>query len=329
MSEKIRIGVMGTGRIVEKWARDVIRAGAAEVTAIASRDEGRARQAAERYAIPRAYGSYEAMLADDVCEAVYIATPHTMHRDCAIMAMKAGKHVLCEKPIAPNAAQLREMIECARKTGVLLMEGMWTRFFPATQEIRRLAQSGELGEVRMIQADFSFETPFETRTRMFDPAQAGGALLDIGCYGLHYAMYIYGAAPEKISGTAVLGQSGVDEQAVLALRFPGDRMASVACGLRVSLPDTARIHGTRGSIEAREFWHPAGFDLTRDGVSAHRNLPEGAPEGFAYEVRHFCECVRAGLRESPVIPHADSLAALEAMDDFRAQIGLRYPFEEA
>ena len=327
MRETVRIGVIGTGRIVGRWIRDIGEAGNARVTAIASRDEARAREAAARYGIPRAYGSYEAMLADDICDAVYIATPHTLHRDCAILAMRAGKHVLCEKPIAPNAAQLREMLDCARACGVLLMEAMWTRFFPTTQEVRRLAQSGEIGEVRMIQADFSFLTPFETRTRMFDPAQAGGALLDIGCYGLHYAMYLYGAAPERISGTAVLGQSGVDEQAVLALQFPGGRMASVACGLRVSLPDTARIHGTQGSIEVPEFWHPTGYFLTRGGRTEHIPAPKRQPEGFAYEVRHFCECVQAGLPESPVIPHADSLAALEAMDDFRAQIGLRYPFE--
>ena len=326
--KQIRIGVMGTGRIVGRWMRDIAEAGNAAVTAIASRDEERARQVARRYGIGRAYGSYEAMLADDVCDAVYIATPHTMHRDCALLAMRAGKHVLCEKPIAPNAAQFREMMTCARERGVLLMEAMWTRFFPTTREVRQLVRSGAIGEARMIQADFSSLTPFETQTRMFDPAQAGGALLDIGCYGLHYAMDMYGAAPEQVSGTAVLGQSGVDEQAVLALRFPGGRMASVACGLRVGLPDTARIHGTQGSIEVPGFWHPTGYILTRDGKTEHIPAPACLPEGFAYEVRHFCECIKKGMTESPVIPHADSLAALEAMDAFRAQIGLRYPFEE-
>ena len=327
MSGRIRFGVMGTGRIVEQWLRGAAAVEGVEVTAIASRDEARARQAAQRYGIPTACGSYEALVEGDLCDAVYIATPHAMHRDCAMLAMKAGKHVLCEKPIAPNAAQFREMKACAEEQGVLLMEGMWMRFFPATQEVRRLVQSGEIGDVGMIQADFSFLTPFETQTRMFDPAQAGGALLDIGCYGIHYAMYLYGAAPEQVSGTAILGQSGVDEQAVIALRFPGGRMASVACGLRVSLPDTARIHGTRGSIEVSGFWHATGYELTRDGRTERVSVPEQPLEGFAYEVRHFCECVRQGLKESPVIPHADSMAALEVMDAFRAQIGLRYPFE--
>ena len=327
MSGKLRIGIMGTGRIVAQWMRDVTAAKAADVTAIASRDEARAREAAQRYGIARAYGTYEAMLEDDICDAVYIATPHSMHRDCAMLALRAGKHVLCEKPIAPNAAQFREMAAFAKARGLLLMEGMWTRFFPATQEVRRLVQSGELGETWMIQADFSFLNPFETQTRMFDPARAGGALLDVGCYGIHYAMYLYGAAPEQVSGTAVLGASGVDEQAVIALRFPGGRMASVACGLRVTLPDTARIHGTGASVEVPGFWHPSGYDLLRDGKTAHVRVPEHAPEGFAYEVKHFCECVERGLTESPVIPHADSLAALEVMDAFRAQIGLKYPFE--
>ena len=327
MSDQLRIGVMGTGRIVAQWARDVAAGKAAEITAIASRDEGRAREAAQRYGIPKAFGSYEAMLAGDVCDAVYIATPHSMHRACALMAIEAGKHVLCEKPIAPNAAQFKEMAAAAKARGVLLMEGMWTRFFPATGEVRRLVRSGELGETRMIQADFSFLTPFETQTRMFDPARAGGALLDVGCYGIHYVMDLYGAAPEEISGTAVMGSSGVDEQAVIALRFPGGRVASVACGLRVSLPDTARVHGTEASVEVPGFWHPSGYSLTRDGKTAHVRVPEHAPEGFAYEVRHFRECVEKGLLESPIIPHADSLAALEVMDAFRAQIGLRYPFE--
>ena len=325
MGKRIRIGVMGTGRIVAQWARDAAAAEDAEIVAIASRDEERARQAARKYGIERAFGSYEALLEGDLCDAVYIATPHAMHRECAMLAMRAGKHVLCEKPIAPNAGQFREMMACAREQGVLLMEGMWTRFFPATQEVRRLVQSGEIGEVRMIQADFSFETPFETQTRMFDPKQAGGGLLDIGCYGIHYAMYLYGAAPEQVGGTAVLGQSGVDEQAVIALQFPGGRMASVACGLRVTLPDTARIYGAKGSIEVPGFWHPTGYALTKDGRTV--NHPAQASEGFAHEVRHFCACIRQGRLQSPVIPHADSLAALEVMDRFRAQIGLKYPFE--
>ena len=327
MSSRIRIGIMGTGRIVARWIRDIAEADNAEVTAISSRDERRAREAAERYGIARFFGSYEAMLAADICDAVYIATPHAMHRDCAMLAMRAGKHVLCEKPVAPNAAQFREMAACARENRVLLMEAMWTRFFPVTADVRQLARSGAIGEARMIQADFSFFTPFETQTRMFDPAQGGGALLDVGCYGVHYAMDIYGAAPEEVSGTAVLGESGVDEQAVLALRFPGGRVASVACGLRVSLPSIARIHGTKGRIEVPNFWQPSGYDLTRNGETVHIPAKKHPPEGFAFEVKHFCECVRQGLMESPVMSHADSLAALEVMDAFRAQIGLRYPFE--
>lgn len=336
MNGRIRIGIMGTGRIVAQWMRDVAGMEGTEVTAIASRDGERARKAAQQHGIALSFGSYEAMLAADVCDAVYIATPHTMHRDCAMLAMRAGKHVLCEKPIAPNAAQFREMKACAEECGVLLMEGMWTRFFPATQEVRRLVQSGEIGEARMIQADFSFHTPFETQTRMFDPAQAGGALLDVGCYGVHYAMYLYGAIPEQVGGTAVIGASGVDEQDVLALRFPGGRMASVACGLRVSLPDGARIQGTKGSIDVPAFWHPVSYTLTDEAGRVSRHfVPEGSEyaeavkrsEGFAYEVQHFCDCIRQGRMESPVIPHADSLAALEVMDEFRAQIGLKYPFE--
>lgn len=327
MSERIRFGVIGTGRIVGQWMRDVSRLEDVEVAAIASMDLGRARAAAARYGIPRAYGSYQDMLAGEDCEAVYIATPHTGHHDCAVMALRAGRHVLCEKPLAVNAAQLRDMVACARDQRRLLMEGMWTRFFPATRAVREIVRSGRIGEVSMIQADFSFHTPFETQTRMFDPARAGGALLDVGCYGLQYAMDLYGAAPEQVSGTAVIGSSGVDEQDVMALRFPGGRVASVACGLRVSLPDTARIHGTAGSIEAPGFWHPTGYDLTAKGQTTHVDMPDDGPGGFAHEARHFCECIRAGLTESPVMPHADSLAAAEAMDAFRARIGLRYPFE--
>ena len=180
MKKPVRIGIIGTGRIVARWMRDIADVENAVVTAIASRDEQRAREAAEKYGIPKAYGRYESILNGDVCDAVYIATPHHMHLECAMMAMKAGKHVLCEKPIAPTAWQFRQMVECAEENRVFLMEAMWTRFFPVTQEVRRLVQSGEIGEVRMIQADFSFHTPFETQTRMFDPKQAGGGLLDVG-----------------------------------------------------------------------------------------------------------------------------------------------------
>lgn len=328
MEKRVRIGVMGTGRIVGRWIADISEAANAEVVAIASRDAARAEAAAARYGIPKALGSYEALVSGDVCDAVYIATPHHLHRDCALLALDAGKHVLCEKPVAPNAAQFREMAARAKEKGLLLMEAMWTRFFPATVALTHLVQDGTIGEARLIEANFSSLTPFETRTRMFDPAQAGGALLDIGCYGIHYAMALYGAAPVEVDGLAVLGESGVDEQAVIALRFPGGRLAHVNCGLRVALPDTARVYGTRGSIEVERFWRPTGYTLYRDGASPETvSAPPRKPEGFAYEVAHFCDCVAAGLTESPLMPHAVSLAALETMDAFRAKIGVRYPFE--
>lgn len=298
--DKLRIGVMGTGRIVARWMADIAEAKGAEVVAIASRDTNRARQAAERLGISTALGSYEALVEGDLCDAVYIATPHHAHRDCAMLALNAGKHVLCEKPIAPNAAQFREMAARAKEKGLLLMEAMWTRFFPTTMELARLVQDGTIGEVRLIEASFSSCTPFETQTRMFDPAQAGGALLDVGCYGIHYAMALYGAAPVEARAAAVLGTSGVDEQAVIALRFPGDRLANINCGLRVAMPDTARLYGTAGRAEVARFWHPAGYTLLREGCSPVAvPAPAYKPEGFAYEVAHFCDCVRRGLTESP------------------------------
>lgn len=328
MADRLRIGIMGTGRIVARWLRDIGEAGNAEVTAIASRDAARAEEAARRYGIARWFDTYEALAESDCCEAVYVATPHTLHRDCALLALRGGKHVLCEKPIAPNLAQFEDMAAAAREAGLLLMEGMWTRFFPTTREVFRLARDGALGEVFMVRADFSFRTPFETETRMFDPHRAGGALLDVGCYGVQYAMGVYGEAPARIGGAAVLGASGVDEQDVVAMTFPCGGAASVACGLRVSLPDTARIDGTKGSVEVPGFWHPTGYTLTRSGrAPVWVPAPERPPEGFAYEVRHFCECALSGRTESPMMPLSASRAALRALDDYRRIIGLRYPFE--
>jgi len=327
-------GILGSGSIARRWMTGVRLAQDINVIAVASRRVESARKFAEEYGIEHVYESCEALLKRDDIDCIYVATPHTEHASLSIMAMAHGKAVLCEKPLAPNAAQVKEIIEAQKKTGVFVMEAMWMRFFPAFEKARDLIVAGEIGEVRAIEASFSFRTEdTDKNNRQLSPALAGGGLLDVGVYGLHFCQGMLNAWPlEKTSFCSMNtdeNQYGVDEQAVLLMRFPGDVLATVRCGVKTTLPDDAVIYGTKGRIAFKRFWSPDGFvisDAKGDRLIACpvQNPPDG---GFQYEINHVQECVKKGLTQSPVMPLCLSLKMAETCDDFRRMWGLRYPFE--
>ena len=324
---KLRIGILGAGRIAHRWMRDAHTATEAQVTCVAARDLPRARAFADRWGIPTALGEYEALAAHPEVDAVYVTTPHPMHCEHATLAMRAGKHVLCEKPAALNAAQLGQMLACAKENNVFFMEAMWTRCFPAVLRAKELLAEGAIGTLRAVRAQFSFREPFDPQSRLFDPALGGGALLDVGCYPIAFALDMFGCAPDQVTGVAEIGRTGVDEQNAVSLRFPGGGTAILASAVRTDMPVEAVLYGETGALHVPEFYHPDRLLLTREGRTDTVFEQPYAPEGFAFELRHLCECVGGGLLESPRMSHADSMAVMRVMDALRAQWGLAYPGE--
>ncbi|MDR3050443.1 MAG: Gfo/Idh/MocA family oxidoreductase [Oscillospiraceae bacterium] len=326
--QTIRFGILGAGAIAGRWMKDAHTLRGARVTCVASRNEAKARAFADAWGIPKAVGSYEDLVASLDVDVVYVATPHPLHRQHALLAMRAGKHVLCEKPAALNQRELRDMLACAQANGVFFMEAMWTRFFPGTLRVKELLAQGAIGRLCAVQAQFSFRAAYDPANRLFAPGLGGGALLDVGCYPISYAVDMFGAAPASVAGVAHIGPTGVDEQNAISLRFPGGGVASLVSGLAADMPVVAALYGEEGCLTVPDFYHPERVLLTRAGHTETVFDQPYEQEGFAFEVEHAADCVRQGLAESPRMPHSHSLAVMAAMDALRARWGLVYPTED-
>lgn len=329
--EPVNWGILGPGRIAHRFAAGLGDAAGARLAAVGSRAADRAAAFAARYGAPRAYGSYAELAADPQVDAIYVATPHPQHAAACRLCLEAGKPVLCEKPLAVNAGEARAVAACARDRGVLLMEGMWTRFLPATAALRGLLQAGEIGAPALLQADFGFAAAVDPASRLFAPELAGGALLDIGVYCVALASMVLGN-PATVAASAHLGATGVDERTALALGYRSGAVAALACGITVQTPQAAAISGSAGWVGiGAPFWRSELLTVHgggAGGAAEERRYPMRG-NGFNYEAEHFMELLRAGAGDSPVMPLAESIAISETLDAARSRIGLRYPFESA
>lgn len=320
----INWGILGTGRIAGEFAKGLAELPKARLLAVGSRAPDTAAAFAERYAFERAYASYDALLADSEVDVIYVATPHPYHHQNTLACLEHGKAVLCEKPLAINAQQAGEMVQSARARGLFLMEAMWTRAQPVTRQVRQWLDEQRIGDVRMLTADFGFRTSWNPQGRLLNPALGGGATLDVGVYTLAVASFVFGGEPEELHAAAHLGETGVDEQTAMLLRYAGGELALLSCAVRTSTPQMATIFGTQGSIEIPDFWHPTGATLRVNGEDA---VEASGEVGYRYEAAEVMACLRAGQTESALIGLDESLAIARSMDRVRAAIGLRYPME--
>ncbi|WP_410571342.1 Gfo/Idh/MocA family protein [Amycolatopsis sp. cmx-4-61] len=331
---ELRWGLLAAGTIAGHFAAGVDESKHGVLGAVAARDGGRARDFATRFDIPKAYGSYEELLADPDIDAVYVSTPHAMHKQWAIAAAEAGKHVLCEKPLTITAADAEEVVAAARANDVFLMEAFMYRLHPQTRRLAELISSGAIGEVRAVDTTFSFDSNPEETARLSDPALGGGGILDVGCYCTSLARLVAQAAtgqdvvePSEVSGMAHLSATGVDEWATGLLRLPGDILATISCGIRLTREDGIRVFGSAGQIHVPEpAWiHP----LRKPGVSRIILTPAGgepevieveATQGvFAREADHVAAHVED--RQAPELTWAETLANLRTLDRWREAVG--------
>jgi predicted dehydrogenase len=322
MGESIGWGILGAGSIATKFATDLGRLSDARLVAVGSRSADKAARFAGEVGVERSYGSYASMIADPEVDVVYIATPHPFHKRHTLLCLEGGKAVLCEKPMAVHAGQVREMVASARDRGLLLMEAMWSRFNPVMVQVRQWLAEGRIGEVRMLTADFGFRTGWNPEGRLLNPSLAGGALLDVGVYVVSLASLVYGSAPEQIQAAAHIGETGVDEQTAMVLKHVGGGLALLACAIRTVTPHMARIDGTEGAIEVPRFWHPTTARLIRPGQDP---LETSGDFGYHYEAAEVMACLRQGKTESETMPLDESISIAETMDNVRMQIGLQYP----
>lgn len=329
MSDKIRWGLIGLGSIARRFVKDLVRLPDAELYAVASRSQAKADAFGAEFGATKRYSSYEALANDPNVDVAYIGTPHNFHLEHTQLCLKAGKHVLCEKPFAVNAKEARVMIDCAREEKRFLMDAFWTRFFPAMVKLRALLAEKAIGDVMLVQADFGYRTPAVTpESRHFNLDLAGGALLDVGSYCLQLASMIYGKQPADIISQVAIGSTGVDELSVVVCRYSEYEMATLTSAIRMGTPHEVRVMGSEGYIAIPNFWHPNELTLRQPGQEPERFHFPYEGEGFQYEATEVGNCIRAGMTESAVYPLAETLAIMQTLDRIRESWGLRYPFED-
>jgi predicted dehydrogenase len=300
--------------------------------AVASRSERSARAFADRFGIPRAYGDWAALAGDADVDVVYVATPHAAHRAAAGLCLEAGRNVLCEKAFTLNAPEAEELVALARSRGGFLMEAMWMYCNPLIRRLTELVRGGAIGDVRTVQADFGLAGPFPAAHRLRDPAQGGGALLDLGVYPVSFAHLLLGE-PSGVTASAVLSPEGVDLQTAAVLSWESGALAALHCSLSGGTGTTASVTGSLGRIDVPEgFFHPSGFVLHRDGRDPEEftaDPADGPRNSLKHEAREVMRALRAGETESPLVPLDGTLAVMRTLDAVRDRIGVRYPSEQA
>lgn len=326
MEKTIKWGIVGPGNIANKFAKAIKNVSGAELTAVASRSEEKGRAFAEKYNIPNVFADYEEMAVSPLVDAVYIATPHPFHKLCAEIFLNAKKHVLCEKPVCVNAKHAAELTECAKKNGVFLMEAMWTRFLPAIAEALKIAQSGEIGEIRGVKADFCYFLTPEEEPKLYKNDMAGGSLLDVGVYGLNFAAIFLGSKPEEIISVSDV-KNGVDCQTNILMKYKNGEVASVSSAINVTKPETGYVYGTKGYITLPHFYGAKELFVNVNNKERHVLKPS-IGDGFEEEIYEACNCIRSGKTQSDVMPMTESIKILEQMDCVRNQINLKYPFDD-
>jgi len=329
-------GILGTGTIAHTFAAALGKTDAARLVAVGSRGGASAARFAGECGGVRAHGGYAGLIADPEVEAVYIATPHPAHAEWAIAAMRAGKHVLCEKPLTLSRGDSERAVAAARSAGVTLMEAYMYRCHPQTAKLVELVRDGAIGRLGLVEASFGFHCDFIPGHRLFANALGGGGILDVGGYPVSMARLLAGAAagrvfadPVAVAGAARLHEEeGIDLHAAATLRFESGVAAQVACGVSLELENVVRVFGADGWILVPEPWFAAGpAGRTRMVLQRRGRAPEEiavpADRGlYVYEAEAFAAAVRAGQPEVPAMSWADTLGNMAALDAWRTAAGV-------
>jgi predicted dehydrogenase len=321
----LRWGVLGTGWIAERFAGSLQRHTRQRLLAVGSRDPDRSAAFAARHGLARAYGSYEALVADPEVDVVYVATPHPAHHPCATLALEAGKHILVEKPLALDAAQATEIARLAAGRGRFCAEALWTFFLPKFDVVRQLLDGGALGQVRTVQADHG--EAFAAGHRILRAEEAGGPLLDLGTYPLALATWVLGA-PERVLAAGQPHPAGVNGQAAAVLTDPEGNQAVVHTTLFSDTPTAATIAGTEATLTLPgPFYQPGDLLLASAGGDHRLTFTEArtAHDALHFEAAEVARCIAAGRLETPIRPLAESVTTLRVLDEIRRQLGIVFP----
>jgi predicted dehydrogenase len=319
----VRWGILGTGGIAQMFTRDLGLLETAVVSAVGSRSQSSADRFADEFGIAHRHPDYASLVADPDVDVVYVATPHPMHHENALLALGAGKHVLVEKPFTMNAAEAIEIVALARESGLFVMEAMWTRFLPHIDVIRQWLAEGRLGEIVTVSADHGQWFAEDPAFRLFAPELGGGALLDLGVYPVSFASMVLGT-PNRIASISDPAFTGVDAQTSMVLGHESGAQAVLTCTLRAKSPTRASIVGTEARIELDgDFYAPTAVTLIPRQGEPTRVVPSHDGRGMQYQADEVAQRLRAGDLESPLMPLDETIAIMQTMDTVLSQAGSR------
>lgn len=337
---KLRWGILSTGRIAHRLASALKTSKTGTLTAVASRDLGKAQAFAKEFPGATAYGSYDDLLADANVDAVYIATPHPAHAKWAIRAARAGKHILCEKPAAMNEAEVQAILDAVKEHGVFFLEAFMYRCHPQTAQLVELIRSGAIGQVQLIECSFAFNAGYDPNSRLFANALGGGGLLDVGCYCVSMARLLAGAAtgqdsaePIRVKAVGRLDErEGTDLYTSAVLEFPGNILANLFTAVQVNHDNHVRVFGSEGRITVTQPWFAgskgAKIIVQKNGAKPQELKTESKLDLYGYEIDLVEKYHTAGQVPSPAMTHADTLGNARVIDAWRQEIGLVYQAEK-
>ena len=321
MIQPLRWGILGTGRIARKFAAQLPQTARAELAAVGSRSADSAREFVEEYG-GTPHTGYEGLLADPGVEAVYVSLPNGLHHEWTIRSLEAGKHVLCEKPMAVTVAEAEEMFDAAQQHGRLLVEAFMYRCQPAVEELIRTVREGGVGQLRLIRTHFTFNRPDPTAEIRYQPQLAGGSLMDIGCYCVNLARALAGAEPTAMHAVGHVHPSGVDDYAAAVLDFGGRVLCALTSGMTVDADLTTYACGSEGYVVMNRPWFSDGTFTLASGTERRTIRAEAPMEFYALEAEAFARAVHDGAE--PWISKADTLGNVRVLAELRRQIGLPF-----
>ncbi|NNH04873.1 Gfo/Idh/MocA family protein [Microbacterium ulmi] len=323
----LRWGILGPGSIARGFASD-LRVAQRSIVAVGSRSRDSAKAFAADFGVPRAHGSYEALVADPDVDIVYIATPHAFHAEQAVLALEAGKHVLVEKPFTLTSAEAARVRDVAAERGLLAMEAMWTRYLPHMTRIREIVAAGTLGDIRLVTADHTQRISSDPAHRLNALELGGGALLDLGIYPISFAWDVLGA-PVAIAAAARLGETGADTEVATILTHASGALSTSVSGSRSAGPNTAHVLGTQARIDIDRTWYATtSFRVVApDGTVLEEYASDVEGGGMQYQALAAERYVAAGATDSDILPIDETVAIMGTLDAVRGMIGVHYPGE--
>ena len=318
----VRFGIIGPGSIANRFASVLAAADGVELYAVASSDESRAQDFARKHSAVKAYGSYAELVWDKNVDVVYISLTHNFHYNIIKLCLDNNKGVICEKPLVLHKQEAQELAALSREKNVLLMEAMWSRFTPTFLKAREWVQNNRIGKVRLVNASFCFNFPFDPKHRLYNPELAGGSLYDAGVYPIEFAMGILGESPEKVVGTASICKTGVDDYAAFSMSFGSGALASLSCGFTAATSQDAYVYGTEGHIIVRSFLGSRRCELLNNENKLVESFEADFEDGFIFEILHFAELYRNNKIESEIMPLKDTIDCSGVFDEIMRQWGL-------